>query len=156
MEINVTLIGQLITFALFVWFTMKFVWPPIIKALQEREQRIAEGLLAAERGHNELELAQNKAAEQLRDAKIHAAEILDQANKRGNQIIEEAKERAREEGERLLTVARSDIEQEVQSARQKLLREVADLAIASTEKILGRTIDAGVQKDLVKKLITEI
>jgi len=156
MEINATLLGQMITFAVFIWFTMKFIWPHILKAMQEREQRIADGLNAAERGHHELELAQHKASEQLRDAKIHAAEILEQASKRANQIVEEAKERAREEGERILTIARSDIDQEMQTARQKLMTEIADLAIASTEKILGRTIDAGVQHDLVDKLITEI
>lgn len=156
MEINATLLGEMITFAVFVWFTMKYIWPPIIKAMQEREKRIADGLAAADRGQHELELAQHKSAEQLRDVKIQAAEILEQANKRANHIIEEAKERAREEGERMLTMARSDIDQEMQSARQKLLKEVANMTIASTEKILGRTIDAGVQRDLVDKLITEI
>lgn len=156
MEINFTLIGQLITFALFVWATMTWVWPHILKVMQEREQRIADGLAAGERGQHELELAQHKATEQLRDAKIHAAEILDQANKRANQIIEEAKERAREEGERMLAIARSDIEQEVQMARQKLRQEVASLAINSAEKILGRTIDGNVQHDLVSKMLAEI
>lgn len=156
MDINATLLGQMITFIVLIWFTMKFVWPHIIKAMQEREKRIADGLAAADRGQHELELAQHKAADQLRDAKIHAAEILEQANKRANQIIEEAKERAREEGERLLTIARSDIDQEMQSARQQLRTEVADLAIASAERILTRSVDAGLQRDLIAKLITEI
>ena len=156
MEINATLIGQMITFAVFVWFTMKYIWPHIIKAMQEREKRIVDGLAAAERGHHELELAQHKATDQLRDAKIHAAEILEQANKRANQIVEESKERAREEGERLLAIAHSDIEQEIQSAREKLRKEVAALAIASAEKILERSVDAHVQSELVDKLITEI
>ncbi len=156
MEINATLFGQMITFAVFVWFTMKYIWPPIIKAMQDREKRIADGLAAGERGQHELELAQHKALDQLRDAKIHAAEILDQANKRANHIVEEAKERAREEGERLLTIARSDIEQELETARQQLRSEVANLAIESAEKILARSVDANVQHDLVAKLITEI
>lgn len=156
MEINATLIGQMITFAVFVWFTMKYIWPHIIKAMQEREKRIADGLAAAERGQHELELAQHKASDQMRDAKIHAAEILEQANKRANQIIEEAKERAREEGERLLAMAHSDIEQEMQLAREKLRNEVASLAIASAEKILERSVDPRVQSELVGKLITEI
>lgn len=156
MQINATLLGQMITFAVFVWFTMKYVWPPIIKAMQEREKKIADGLEAAERGHHELELAQHKATEQLRDAKIHAAEIIEHANKRANQMVEEAKERAREEGERLITLARGDIEQEIQGARQQLRSEIANLAIASAEKILARSIDAGTQHELVAKLITEI
>lgn len=152
MGINFTLIGQMLTFALFVWFTMRYIWPPILKAMHEREKRIADGLAAAERGKHELELAQHKSTELLRDAKIQAAEILEQANKRGSMIIEEAKERAREEGERLLTIARGDIDQEVQTARQKLLNEIADLTIASTEKILQRTLDAGAQRDIFENL----
>lgn len=156
MEINATLLGQMITFAIFVWFTMKYIWPHIIKAMQEREKRIADGLAAAERGQHELELAQHKATDQMRDAKIHAAEILEQANKRANQIIEEAKERAREEGERLLAMAQGDIAQEMQMAKEKLRKEVATLAIASAEKILERSVDARVQSELVDKLITEI
>ncbi len=156
MEINITLLGQLITFAILVWVTMKYVWPQITKVMQEREQRIADGLAAGERGEHELELAQHKATEKLRDAKIHAAEILDQANKRANQIIEEAKERAREEGSRLLVIARADIEQEVQTARQHLRHEVASLAITSAEKILARSIDDNVQHDLINKMLAEI
>jgi F-type H+-transporting ATPase subunit b len=156
MDINATLLGQLITFAVFVWFTMKYVWPPITKAMQEREKKIADGLNAAERGHRELELAQHKATEQLRDAKNHAAEILDQAHKRANQIVEEAKERAREEGERLLTIARGDIEQEMQSARQQLRNEVAKLVITGAEKILAQQIDSKLQHALVEKLIAEV
>lgn len=156
MEINFTLIGQLITFVLFVWATMAWVWPPILKVMQEREKRIADGLAAGERGQHELELAHHKAAEQLRDAKIHAAEILDQANKRANQIVEEAKERAREEGERLLAIARTDIEQEMQTARQKLRHEVATLAVSGAEKILGRSIDGNIQHDLVNTMLAEI
>lgn len=156
MDINATLLGQLITFAIFVWFTMKYVWPPITKAMQEREKRIADGLAAAERGKHDLELAQHKISEQLRDTKIHAAEILDQANKRAGQIIEEAKQRAREEGERLLAMAHHDIEQEMQAAKQKLRSEVAKLAIAGAEKILTHSIDSATQQDLVKQLITEI
>jgi F-type H+-transporting ATPase subunit b len=156
MEINATLLGQMITFAVFVWFTMKFIWPPIIKAMREREKKIADGLQAAERGQHELELAHHKAAEQLRDAKIQAAELLEQANKRASHIIEQAKERARDEGERLLVIARSDIEQEVHVARQQLRNEIAKLAVAGAEKILMRSVDAATQRELVARLITEI
>lgn len=156
MDINATLLGQMITFAVFVWFTMKFIWPSIIKAMREREKKIADGLLAAERGQHELDLAQHKAAEQLRDAKIQAAEILEQASKRASHLIEEAKERAREEGEHLLSIARGDIEQEVQVARQQLRSEVAKLAVAGAEKILMRSVDAAAQRELVEQLIAEI
>lgn len=156
MDINITLFGQMITFGVFIWFTMKYVWPHILKSMQEREQRIADGLAAAQRGQHDLELAQHKATEYLRDAKIQAAEILEHANKRGNQIIEEAKERAREEGERLLVVARADIEQEFQMAKQKLRAEAANLAIFGAEKVLARSVDAATQHDLVEKLIAEI
>lgn len=156
MEINATLLGQMITFAVFVWFTMRFIWPPIIKAMRDREKIIAEGLEAAEQGHHELELARHKAVEYLRDAKIHAAEILEQANKRANLIVEDAKEKAREEGEHLLMVTRNDIEQEVQTARQQLRTEVGKLAVAGAEKILMRAVDAAAQRDLVDRLITEI
>jgi F-type H+-transporting ATPase subunit b len=156
MEINITLLGQMITFAVFVWFTMKFIWPPIIKAMRDREQKIADGLHAAERGQHELEIAQHKATEQLRDAKIQAAEILDAANKRANQLVEESKERAREEGARLLTIARNDIEQEMQAARMQLRGEVAKLAVAGAEKILRKSVDAATQHELVNSLITEI
>jgi len=156
MEINATLLGQFITFAFFVWFTMKYIWPHIINAMQEREKRIADGLAAAERGKHELELAQHRVSDQLRDAKIHAAEIIEQANKRASKIVEEAKERAREEGERIVLMARGDIEQEVQTARQQLRHEVANLAIASAEKILDRAVDNAMQRDLVSKLIEEI
>lgn len=156
MEINITILGQFITFAILVWVTMKYVWPPITKIMQERERRIADGLAAGERGQHELELAQRKIDEQMRDAKMHAAEILDQANKRANQIIEEAKERAREEGQHLLQMARADIEQEVQTARQKLRHEVAHLAVVSAEKVLTRSIDSKVQHDLVEKMLAEI
>lgn len=156
MDINLTLLGQFITFAFLVWFTMHYIWPPIMKAMQEREKKIADGLAAADRGHHELELAQHKAAEQLRDAKIHAAEILEQANKRASQIVEEAKERAREEGDRLLAIARGDIDQEVQAAKEHLRNEVAALAIAGAEKILTRSVDAKAQQDLVKQLIAEL
>ncbi len=156
MDINATLLGQFITFAFLVWFTMRYVWPPIMKAMQDREKQIADGLAAAERAHHELELAQHKAAEKLRDAKIHAAEILEQANKRANQLIEESKGRAREEGERLLEIARNDIEQGIQAAKQQLRAEIATLAIAGAEKILARSVDAAAQHDLVKKLIAEI
>lgn len=156
MNLNATLLGQFITFAIFVLFTMKYIWPHLMKAIEERQKKIADGLAAGERGQHELELAHHRAAEQLRDAKIKAAEILSEANKRANHLIEESKEQARTEGERLLQIARNDIEQEVQAAKLKLRNEIANLAISGAEKILMHNIDAQAQNHLVEKLIAEI
>ncbi|HEY2567324.1 MAG TPA: F0F1 ATP synthase subunit B [Candidatus Aquirickettsiella sp.] len=156
MEINITLLGQLITFSVFVWFTMKFVWPPILKVMKEREQRIADGLAAAERGQQALELAQLKADEHLKEAKQQAAEIIEQANKRANQMSEESKQQIRIENERLLAIARADIQQEWQTAQQKLRAEVANLVITTTEKILAQSLDSVAQHALVKQSLEEI
>lgn len=156
MEINITLFGQLITFAVFVWFTMKFVWPPLLKAMKEREQHIAEGLAAAERGQHSLALAQQNAEEYLQQAKRQAAEIIERANKRANQMTEEAKQQIRKENERLLSIARADIQQEWQTAQQKLRAEVANLVITTTEKILARSLDSSAQHALVKQSLEEI
>jgi F-type H+-transporting ATPase subunit b len=155
-EINITLLGQLITFSVFVWFTMKFVWPPILKVMKEREQRIADGLAAAERGQQALELAQLKADEHLKEAKQQAAEIIEQANKRANQMSEESKQQIRIENERLLAIARADIQQEWQTAQQKLRAEVANLVITTTEKILAQSLDSVAQHALVKQSLEEI
>jgi F-type H+-transporting ATPase subunit b len=156
MDLNLTLLGQMITFAILVGFTMKFVWPPIIKAMAERQQKIADGLAAAERGVHELELAHHKAADRLRDAKIQAAEIIDKANKRAGQIIEEAKQQARTEGKRLLVIAQSEIAQEMQQAKQILREQLAGAVIAGVEKILERTIDASANNEIFEKLADEI
>jgi F-type H+-transporting ATPase subunit b len=155
-EINITLLGQLITFSVFVWFTMKFVWPPILKVMKEREQRIANGLAAAERGQQALELAQLKADEQLQKAKQQAAEIIELANKRANQLAEESKQQIRIENERLLAIARADIQQEWQTAQQKIRAEVANLVITTTEKILAQSLDSVAQHALVKQSLEEI
>ncbi len=156
MEINITLLGQLITFSVFVWFTMKFVWPPILKVMKEREQRIADGLAAAERGQQALELARLKADEYLQEAKQQAAEIIEQANKRANQLSEDSKQQIRTENERLLAIARADIQQEWQAAQQKLRTEVANLVITATEKILAQSLDSVAQHALVKQSLEEI
>lgn len=156
MEINITLLGQLITFSVFVWFTMKFVWPPILKVMKEREQRIADGLAAAERGQQALELAQLKVDEQLQEAKQQATEIIEQANRRANQLAEESKQQIRIENERLLSIARADIQQEWQAAQQKIRTEVANLVITTTEKILAQSLDSVAQHALVKQSLEEI
>lgn len=156
MDINATLIGQFITFAIFVWFNMKYVWPPIVKAMQERKQKIADGLAAADRSKHELELAQHKAAEILRDAKIQAAGIMDETNKRGNLIIEEAKNQARTEAERIIALGKSEINRELQKAKQELKDQVAIIALDGAEKILGANIDKAANSEIINKLITEI
>jgi F-type H+-transporting ATPase subunit b len=156
MNINLTLIAQLIAFAVFVWFTMKFVWPPIVKALEERKAKIADGLAAAERGQHEQELAEKKAAERLHEAKQQAAEIIAKAEKRASEIVEEAKGDARTEGDRLVTAARAEIEQETNKAREVLREKVAELAVAGAEKILRKEIDAAKHQDIVAALAKQI
>lgn len=156
MDLNATLIGQLITFVIFIAFTMRYVWPPITKTLSERRERIAEGLAAGERGKHELELAQHKVMETLRDAKIQAATILEEANKRANHIIDAARDEARQEGERLLALNKEEILKEMQKARQELRGQVAEIALLGAERILGHAIDAKINGELVNQLITEI
>ncbi len=156
MNLNATLFGQMITFTIFIWFCMKFVWPYIVKAMEERETKIADGLAAAERGQHDLELAQHRISKQFREAKVKASDIIVQAQQRSNQIIEEAQQRAREEGDRLIAVAHTEIEQERQRAKQKLRRDTVDLAIYGAEKILERDIDDAAHAQMFDKLIAEI
>lgn len=156
MNINLTLFGQTIAFAIFVWFTMKFVWPPITAAMQARQKKIAEGLDAAGRAQRDLQMAQEKAAQTLRETKEQAAEILDKANKTANAIVEEAKQQARGEGERLLASAKAEIEVEVNRAKDQLRAEVAALAVAGAEKILESSVDAKAHNDLVAKLASQL
>ena len=156
MNINLTLIGQSITFAFFVWFCMKFVWPPIMVALDERRKKIADGLAAAERGVHEQELAEKRATEVLHEAKLQAQEIIGQSQKRASEIVEESKQQAREEGERLLIAARAEIEQEVNRAREELRGQVANLAIAGASKVLRREVDAAANEDLLKDLVSQL
>jgi F-type H+-transporting ATPase subunit b len=156
MEINATLLGQLITFIVLVGFTMKFVWPPIIKAIQDRQARIADGLSAAERGVHELELAQHKSLEILKDAKIQAADVLEQANRRAGRIIDEAKERAREEGEKLIEIAQGEIAQETLSAKLALRDDIAHIVVKGAEKIIQQKIDPKANEHLFHQLLNEI
>ena len=156
MNINATLLGQMITFAVFVWFTMRFVWPLLMQAIEERQAKIADGLAAAEKGRHELELAEVRAKELLRERKQQAAEIIAHAQKRANEIIEEAKISARTESERILGSARAQISQDLQEARDKLQREVGQLAIAAAEQILMREVDAEAHQDLVNKLSVQL
>ena len=156
MNINLTLIGQMIAFVCFVMFCMKYVWPPILAAMAEREKKIADGLAAADRASHDLELAQEKAVERLKDAKQEAAGIIDAANKRGIQLVEEAKGAAVVEADRVKTAAKAEIEQETNRAREQLRGQVAALALAGAEKVLGATIDQKAHADLVDKLAAEL
>lgn len=156
MNINATLIGQTITFFLFVWFCMKFVWPPIMQALSERKKQIADGLAAGERGKQELELASKRAVENLHEAKQKAAEIIAQAEKRASQVIEEAKGAAKDEGNRILAGAKAEVEQEVFRAKEVLRQHVADLAVAGAAKILRREVDAKAHADLLTAIKAEL
>lgn len=156
MNIGLTLILQLVSFAVFVWFTMKFVWPPLVKAMDERKAKIADGLAAAERGAHEQELAQERAKETLHDAKAQAAEIKANAEKQAAMIVEEAKTKAQEEGARQLAAAQAEIEQESNKAREQLRSKVAELAVAGAEKILRKEIDADAHKDIVEAVANQI
>ena len=156
MNINLTLIGQMIAFVCFVIFCMKYVWPPILAAMAEREKKIADGLAAADRASHDLELAKEKAVERLKDAKHEATGIIDAANKRGNQIVEEAKEAAVVEADRVKASAQAEIEQETNRAREHLRSQVAALSLAGAEKVLGAAIDQEAHADLVDKLAAEL
>ena len=156
MNINATLLGQTIMFAMFVWFCMKFVWPPIMAALDARKKQIADGLAAAERGKHDLDLAAKRSAEVLRDAKEKAAEIISLGDKRASEIVEEAKVKAEVEAGNIRTRANSEIEQEVFRAKEQLRTQVTAVALAGAGKILGREIDAKSHNDLLEKLLTEI
>ena len=156
MNLNLTLIGQAIAFAVFVWFCMKYVWPPVMQALQERQKKIADGLDAASRATRDLELAQEKADETLRESKEQAQQILEQANKRANQIVEEARDNARAEGERIIAGARSEIDQEINRAKEELRAQVSLLAVAGAERILESSIDEAKHRELIDKLAAEL
>jgi len=135
---------------------MKFVWPPVIAALEERSKKIADGLDAANRASRDLELAQEKATQTLRESKEQAAEIIEQANKRANQIIDEAKEQALADGQRLRDAANSEIEQDVVRAKEALRAQVSQLALIGAEKILGASVDEKAHSELVAKLAQEL
>lgn len=152
MNINFTLIGQSITFFIFVWFCYAFVWRAVRAMMDERSKKIADGLEAADRASQDLELAQEKASQQLRQAKEEAAAIIESANKRASQIVEEAKEQARVEAERIKLAANAEIEQEVNRAKEQLRGKVAALAIAGAEKVLQASIDQNAHKALVENL----
>ena len=156
MNINATLFGQTIAFFVFVWFCMKYVWPPILAAIEERQKKIADGLADADRAGKDLELAQAKAKDQLKDAKSAANEIIEQANKRKTQIVDEAKAEATAEREKILAQAQAEIEAERNRAREELRQQVAVLAIAGAEKILERTIDPAAHNEILDNLASKL
>jgi F-type H+-transporting ATPase subunit b len=156
MDINLTLIAQAVSFAILIWFTAKFVWPPLLNAVETRQKTIADGLAAGERGKHDLEMASKRAADVLRDTKQQASDIVAQAEKRAAALIDEAKEQARAEGERILAGAKAELEQEVFRAKEALRQQVADLAVAGAEKILRREIDAKAHADILGSVSSQL
>ena len=156
MDLNATLIGQTIAMLVFVWFCMKFVWPPLMGMIEERQTEIADGLAAAEKGARSLELAEVEKVGLLEEARVQAREIIDQATTQGGHIVEEARGTADKERERILSAAQSEVEQEVNRAREQLRSEVGTIAIAGAEKIIAREIDAVTHKNLLDRLAAEI
>ena len=156
MSINVTLIAQIIVFGILVWFTMKFIWPPITKAMEERSQRIADGLSAADRAKAELKEADARVAEEIKKARVQAAEIVEKAHAQANQIIDKAKADAVLEGARQKATAQAEIEGMVGKAREQLRGQVATLAMQGAEKIIQREINADTHKALLDQLVAEI
>ena len=156
MNINFTLIAQAIAFAVLIWFTVKFVWPPLLTAIETRQKEIADGLAAAQEGKSALDVAAKKSAATLNEAKQKASEIIGQAEKRGSQIVEEAKGNAKAEGDRILAGAKAEIDQEVTRASEGLRAQVSALAIAGAEKILRKEIDGKAHSEMLANLAAEL
>ena len=156
MDINATLLGQMLVFGILIWFSWKFIWPPLVKAVEDRQKKIADGLAAAERGQKELHQASGEAAGIVNEAREKALKIVDQANRRSNEIIEEARSTAIAEGQRLVGDARQEVALEQSRARDALRKDVAQLAVAGASRLLEREIDAKAHADLIEKLAREI
>jgi F-type H+-transporting ATPase subunit b len=155
-DINMTLLGQTIAMIVFVWFCMKYIWPPLLAAIEERQEKIAEGLAAADQGQEKLEQASAESEEIVADARRQASSILDQAHARANEIVAEGKTDGVKERERQLLAAKAEIEQEANRAREELRGQVSAIAMAGAEKILMREIDADTHEDILGKLAQEI
>ncbi|WP_394787896.1 F0F1 ATP synthase subunit B [Rhodoferax sp.] len=156
MNINSTLFLQAVVFAILVWFTMKFVWPPITKALDERAQKISDGLAAADKAKSELTSANKRVEEELAKSRTETASRLADADRRAQVIVEEAKARATEEGNKIVAAARAEAEQQTVKAREALREQVAALAVKGAEQILRKEVNAGVHADLLNRLQTEL
>jgi F-type H+-transporting ATPase subunit b len=154
MNINLTLFGEMITFAIFVWFTMRFVWPPLTAALEERREKIAAGLAAADQSKRDLAVTQHKVAEVLNEAKVQAAQMIEQANQRANHIVEEAKARARAEGDRLLEMAKHDIERELNTAKETLMAQISSLVITGAERVLQHEVNKSANDKLIAEMMS--
>lgn len=156
MNINLTLIGQTITFVVFVWFCYKFIWPYLITAMRERQAAIAEGLAAGERAEESLAAAREEAETALSEARDEAQRIVNQARGQAAQMLEQAKQDAEAQGERIKEAAAQEVEQEVNRAREALRGEVAALAVAGAERILRASIDRSRHDDLLQQLAAEL
>ncbi|MDW8480299.1 MAG: F0F1 ATP synthase subunit B [Xanthomonadales bacterium] len=156
MSLNATFLGQLIFFAILIWFTWKFIWPPLMRAVEERQRRIAEGLAAAERSRKALEEAEDQVAAMLREARSRAGEIIDQAHQRASQIVEQARAEALAEAERQRQAAQAELEQAVHRAREQLRAELAELAVLGARRILEREIDPASHRELLERLAGEL
>jgi F-type H+-transporting ATPase subunit b len=156
MNLNFTLFAQAITFALFIWFTVRFIWPPLLAAIEERQTKIADGLAAADKGARSLEDAQVRIQTMVEDARAQARQILDQAQSRAGGIVDEARVSADQERERIIQSARADVDQQINKARDELRGQVASIAVAGAEKILAREIDPRTHQDLLNKLAEQI
>ncbi|MCI0517754.1 MAG: F0F1 ATP synthase subunit B [Woeseiaceae bacterium] len=156
MDINLTLIGQSIAMIVFVWFCMRFIWPPVMKAIEERQTQIADGLAAAERGQQSLDRAKAESGQLVDEARKQATSILDQAHARANEIIADGKKAGAKERERQLVAAAAEIEQEANRVREELRGQVSAIAVASAEKILMREIDAKTHEDILSKLAAQL
>jgi F-type H+-transporting ATPase subunit b len=155
-SINITLIGQMITFALLVWFTMKYIWPPLFDSLEERKKKIADGLAAAERSQVQILEAEKQAQLVLKEAKEQSSEIVSLAQKRANEIVEESKDIAKKDGERLILAAKAQIDQEMQQVKDNLRTEVATLALDAAEQILGAEIDKTKHQDILNNVSSRL
>lgn len=156
MNLNATLLGQAVAFGLFIWFCKKFVWPPMVSAMQERQKQIADGLAAAEKGQQAQEVAEKEAADLISDAKSQAAEIIASAEKRGNAVVDEAKTTATTEKDRIIASAQAEVEQDVHSAREALRTQVSSIAVAAASKIADKEIDESAHADLIEELVKQL
>ncbi len=156
MDINITLIGEFITFAIFIWFTMKYIWPGLIQAIADRQQKVAEGLAAADQGKRNLELAQQRSLKMIQEAKVEASHIVENANNRAGRIVEEAKEAARQESQRLLDVATSEIENQKKQTLRELEKTLGELSSAVASKIVHRELDPKAHQDILERVLSEI
>ncbi|MDF7670494.1 F0F1 ATP synthase subunit B [Orbaceae bacterium ESL0721] len=156
MNMNATLLGQAITFVLFVWFCMKFIWPPVIRAIENRQKEIADGLTSAETAKKDLELAKANTSEIMQKAKVEANALIEQANKRKAAILDEAKQEAMREKEQIIAQGYAEVEAERKRVQEELKAKVATLAVAGAEKIIERSVNEAANSDIIDKLVAEL